>query len=436
LSTATTRPIAERASLAVAALLALSPAAKSADWSFGVDAGIGETDNIALTAADRLSQTVAIADLDFAFKQQSQRLDAAVKGDFSYFDFLQHAYGTELAGRFDGLARLALLTDQLTWTLRDDFGQAPVTPYAAPTPGNRENIEYLSTGPDWTLRFGSTEFVTLSARYALAQYQTSPFDSNRALASVAWGMDLSEHSKFSLEASNERVLFDNTVLNTDFDTSSGFAHYELHGARTELVTSLGVTIVTQPGGSMSAPLLTFALTRAVSEDAKLTLSGGRVLTDTTSSFSTLQGGAISAITTAPAPQTSAPYTSTYASLGWRWERARTTLAVSGRWERDTYRDQPLLGYGHTGGELSLQHRLTGALSAQLFGSVYHTDYHPDFTTNDVLGGAGLVMRAGRDLEFQLRYNHVSRSANVIGEGYAQNFVFLTIGYRPQQGADH
>jgi len=49
------------------------------------------------------------------------------------------------------------------------------------------------------------------------------------------------------------VLFDNTQLNTDFERTSGFGRYEVHGARTDLTGELGVTEVSQSGASALAP---------------------------------------------------------------------------------------------------------------------------------------------------------------------------------------
>jgi hypothetical protein len=429
-STATAR--VKHAFLAVASFLALISNARAETWSYGVDVGVGATDNVSLVPTDKTSQTMATADVDFALQQQSLRFDTALKGNFSYLDFLQHAYGGDLIGRFDGLAHLLIVPEVLTWTLQDNFGQAQLNAFLAPTPANRENIDYLLMGPDLTLHLGSTSFLDLSARYARAQYQTSPFDSNRVLASLGWGLQLSARSSLSLDGNAERVMFDNTAANTDFERNSVFAHYEAQGARTDLMASLGASEVTAGGASISGPLARLSLTRTLSAAAKLTLLAGRELTDASASFSALQSGAIGAINSAPAPLTSASYASTYASVGWQYERNRTTLGVTARWEQDLYEGQPLLDVGRSGGEFRLDRQVTRALSAQLLGSLYYTDYaHANFTTQDALVGVAVTLREGRGLEYRLRYSHVSRVATGIGTGFTENIAFLTIGYRPQ-----
>ena len=146
-----------------------------------------------------------------------------------------------MLGRLDGVADAAIIPGRLTWTLRDDFGQSALDPYTPTTPGNIENINYVTTGPELKLRFDGVNFVDVNLRYGRAQFQTSPFNSDRALASVAVGRDVSAGGSISLNATSERVMFANTEVNGDFTLSSLFGRYELQGARTYFIGELGVT---------------------------------------------------------------------------------------------------------------------------------------------------------------------------------------------------
>src|ERR1700680_3188497 len=206
--------------LAIVSILALKSAAAAETLAYGVDVGVGESDNVTLVPTNKVSQTMALADVDFDFKKQSRLLDVNAKGYFTDINYLQGAYGNEVIGRFDGAAHVALIPERLTWALTDDFGQAALDPFTPTTPTNLENVNYVSTGPDLNIHLGPTSFINASARFARAQYQRSPFNSNRALGSLAWGRQLSAQSSVSLNGDTERVLFDNTALNTDFGRTS------------------------------------------------------------------------------------------------------------------------------------------------------------------------------------------------------------------------
>jgi len=420
---------------------AAATAARTSVLTYGVDAGVGESDNVTLAPTDKISQTIAITDVDFAAKAQSRLFDVNAAGNFSYLDYLQNAFGSQLIGRFDGAGNVAIVPGRLTWVLKDDFGQAAIDPFTAVTPTNLENINYLSTGPDLSMRLGGVSFMNLSARYARAQYETNPYSSNRGLGSLAVGRYLSAGASVSLDADFERVMFDNATLNTDFDRTSAFGRYELHGARTDFEGDLGASRISQEGPSTTGPLAKLKLTRRLSAAAMLTLTAGRELTDSSSSFSTLQtagtvGGGI--IGSAPAALTSTNYTSNYASAGWQYLRNRTTIALAVRWEKDTYSGQPLLDVERPSGDFNINRQLTRAFSAQLLGRFYKTDYTnaaiasstASSQYDDWLVGGELIWRHGRGLEIRLRCYHDSHVVSAGGSGYSDNRIFLTVGYRP------
>jgi hypothetical protein len=446
-----------RFSIACTSALGFASAAQAVTVDYGVDVGIGETDNVNLAPTDKVNQTMAITDIDFAIKQQSRRLEVDAKGDFSYLDYLQNAYSAQLVGRFDGQAQLALIPERLTWTFQDSFGQSQIDPFTAVTPTNQEHVNYASTGPNLFLRLGPLGFVDVTARYSRTDYQTSPFDSNRFSASLAVGRQLSASSSVSINATSERVLFDDTLLNTDFNRSSAYLHYEVQGARTSLSANLGVTKADQGGASVTGPLAKIELSRQLSSAAKLIFTAGRDLTDASTSFNgtggvggaggigitpggslggnnTAPGGALSGIGTTPAAVTSANYTVTYASVGWDYVRNRTTFGLTGRWEKDSYDGLPQLDLTRGDAEFRVERKLNRAFSAQLSGNIYRTEYsQANFAETDGRVGGALTYRHGRGLEVRLRYDHTSRIASGIasGTGYSENRAFLTIGYRPE-----
>jgi hypothetical protein len=410
----------------------VSQGERAESLTYGADVGIGESDNVTLVETNKVSQTIAVADLDFDFKDQTRRFAADAKGAFSDLYYLQGAYSNQVIGRFDVSAQVALIPERVTWVLTESFGQSQIDPLLPLVPTNLQNINYVATGPDAALRFGPTVFLDLSARYVKTTYQTQPFDNNAALASAALGLALSAQSSISINGSFERMLFANTEVNTDFDRSSAYAHYEVHGARTDLTANLGVTKVDQGSQSLTGPDAKLQLSRKLSSVSKLTLTVGRDITDASTAFANLQSGAIGGIVTASAALSLNNYTATYGSVAWEYSRNRTTIALSGTWEKDSYDGQPLQDLTRDSAEFRVERKLSSVLTAQLLGRVFRNDYtNTDFSETDGLAGAALIFREGRGLEIKLRYDHASRVVSGVGSGYHENRAFLTIGYRPR-----
>jgi hypothetical protein len=275
-------------------------------------------------------------------------------------------------------------------------------------------------------------FLDLSARYVKTTYESQPFDNDAALGSAALGLALSAHSSISINGSFERMFFDNTALNTDFDRSSAYAHYEVHGARTDLTANLGVTKVDQGPESLTGPDVTLQLSRKLSSVSTLKFTVGRDVTDASTAFANLQSGAIGGIVTGPAALSLNNYTATYGSVAWEYARNRTTFGVTGTWEKDSYDGQPLQDLTRDSAEVRVERKLSSVFTAQLLGRLYRNDYtNTDFSETDWLAGAALIFREGRGLEIKLRYDHASRDVSGVGTGYSENRVFLTVGYRPR-----
>ena len=432
-------------------------------WIYGGDIGFGHSDNISLVPNDKISENMAVADVNFSLNQSGSRLQDSLKGNFSYFDYLEHTYGNDLIGRFDGSASFGIVPERVTWTVQDHFGQGQVDAFGAPTPNNIQNINYFSTGPNFTLRFGGTTFLDLTARYGRVQFGASPFDSDRLLGGFELGEDLSARSSLGFNVNSERVLFTNTADNTDFDRNSAFFDYQLHGARTELDLRAGLTRVSAGDFSTSSPLGLLDINRKTSPASSVELTAGHDLTDASASFANLQSGALNTIGVTQAAVTSDVYTVTFAQLAWRYTRDRTSFSLSARWEKDTYGDQPLQGVNligsaiteditnaasldqsRRGAEFSINEQLTRTFAVQVLGSYYATDYlHSDFLAgnagtnfDDGRIGAGLTWREGRALVVQLRYDHIARIVGGVGSGtgYQENVLFLTVGYQPLSAA--
>jgi hypothetical protein len=421
--------------LSLVPVLAYVQSVPAETLNYGIDLGVGESDNVTLVPTDKVSQTLSVLDLDFDLKEQRRLFDVEAKGDFTDLAFLQGAYNNELVGRFDGLAQYVLLSDHISWAAQDDFGQTQLDPFAAVTPGNRQNVNYASTGPDFAFRLGDLNFISVTARYARSDYAVSPFSSNRFIGTTALDMPLSALSSIAFGVKSERVLFDDTLVNTDFNRSSAYAHYDLQGLSTQLSAYGGLTQVDATSGTHTAPLVKFQLTRKVSAAATWAFTAGRDITDATTDFSNPQSGAGGTLGTAVASTTTANYQVTYANAGWDYVRHRTSFGLSAKWETDQYYGLPALDLRRESADLKVERELTREFTVGLLGRLYRSTYtHQDFAETDGLIGAKLTFRRGRGLEFKLQVDRNSRSVSGSGfggGGYTENRVFLTVGYRPQ-----
>jgi hypothetical protein len=396
-----------------------------------LSAGVGETDNVYLTAPPTQSQTMGMLGLDFDLLRQGTVLDVDTKGDFEYFDYLQHAYGEELYGRFDGLASLQIVPDNFKWVAEDYFGQAQVDPFEPLTPLNVQYVNVFSTGPDFRVRLGDTGFAQMDLRYATTHYQTSPLSGDRELANLSVGDQLSPVSSVSLNVDEQRLRFDDTSVNTDYDRRESYARYQLTGARTGIELELGATQTNQTERWVSAPLAKLSLRRLVSRSLTLTLTLGHQLTDASDSFRNLKSGATGGIVISPAIGTTESYLSNYGSAELLFERDRTRFALSGRYERDTYAESTPLDLTDSAVEAFVQRLMTPIWTLQLQGSWRRFDYfNGGYAETNWPVGAALILTPGRHVDVKLSADHILHEVSGRGFDYTENRVLLVVEYRP------
>jgi len=422
----------------------------TADRTFlSVNAGVGETDNVLRSPKDGKSQSLALVGADFDMRRASRTLDAEMTGDFSYVDYLQGAFKSTLFGRLDGTAGWQLVPEVLRWSVEDSFGQSQLDPLTAITPGNIENVNVVATGPDLVLRPFQSWFVKLAARYAYATYETNPYDNRRILGDAAIGRDLSVASKVSLKIDYQRIEFQNTTVNTDYDRRNFYAEYDLRGARTELTADLGASQAQRaeapaaiPGGRPriirsssstswdTTPFARLRVIRALSAASTLQLTVGRQYTDVGDSFQGLQNGASGRILVAPAAGTTSNYLDQYVNALWTTQFSRTSLDVSGTYGRNTYLAAHIFDVDRASFQVRLVRRLTSVLTGEVSASAYREHYFEQgVADNSYQESLALSYRPARRLEVKLRYDHESRIATGGAFGFAENRALLTVGYK-------
>ena len=401
--------------------------------NYGASVGMGETDNVNLSARDPKSQTLASANAFFDLIRSGSRLDLDAAGTFSDTDYLEGAYGNKVLGRFDGLANMALWPQHLTWLVRDDYGDAQVNALQSLTPGNEQVINVFSTGPGLTLQPTLSSFVQLQGIYSRNTWQDSPFSGNTETGTLTVGHQFSPTSSISLVGQVQQERFDNRNANIDYQVREYYAHYLVSYTRTRLDLQGGVAQANDTGSWTSSPLVRFTLSRGLSPFATVSVAGGRDYSNAMGDFASLDSGVTGGIPISSATQTTGNALHTYGNVRWGYQRLRTNISFYGGWERRAYDVQSKFNYTLTDVGLNLGRQIAPRLTANVVATVDRGQYgNQGFTNNYGTAGAGLVYRPGTWVVVYGRYDHQFRRSSGLaqGLGYDENRIFIMIGYYP------
>lgn len=421
--------------LAAAVAAIWAAAGNAAEFSYGAEVGVGTSDNIRRVPSGEESETILTTGVELAVLRDEGPLHADVNVDLSYLDYQDQAYDAEVTGMANADLRYLFVPGRFEWVLIDSFGQSEIDPFAASTPDNRENINYFTTGPDFTVRLGSVGSLTLFGRYSATQFEDSDFDDERLLGGLSFGRELSARSNVSLNVTAERVEFDDATAGSNYDRQSAFLRYEIEGARTTIGAEAGYSEIHDDGSTNSSPLFALDISRDLSGRSVLTFRGGVRSSDASTALraGNEQGGG--APSGPDQVSSTDPFDTSHASLGWQFSAQRTQFNLSAGWEQDEYENQSLLDRERNFYQASASRQITPRVSLRAQGSLYSTDYDTSNQDDDEAQfGAYLSWNAVGRLYIEVDLEHFKRdSSNPLSE-YDETRAFLRFAWRNSGGA--
>jgi hypothetical protein len=402
---------------------------------YQVTVGVQESDNVQLLPSGGSSATMPFEELDFTWHDKRPFFTADIDADLEHINYIPHLYDEQFVGNFIGSGRINLVQQLLTWNTSENFGQTRLTPLAPITPANREYINYLDTGPTLALPLLGRELqLDVTATYGRVDYQDSPFDSNRVTGGIALVHELSRLSSVSLNVTDERVYYVQDQLNPDYSSQEVFAQYTANGSRTKLGVDLGYSRTQQTGFSQGSYLARISLSRNVSAASIIGLSAGHDYSDGAGSFLEAQTVGGANLNTQSTVQTSAPFSSNYATLEWNFQYARTSWGINASYFQDRYtteaafnNDLEMLN-GRFARQISPEIEL--ALTEQVVRQVYDGE---DGNATETNTGLQLTWHAGRHLSVMFAYYYEKSSSDIPADAYTENSLWLSVGYgRPAE----
>lgn len=420
--------------VALAALLAtlsasLAQGADIDERAASLEAGIGHSDNVRRTATNATGDEIASAGVSFATAGSGSRTTFDAVGDLQYVDYLENSYKGRVIGAFEGFGRIAFAPERLSWFLADNFGQARSNQFTAITPENQENINYVTTGPDLDLPFGRETRLRLSPRYSLVTYQKTPQDHSVLGGSGSLEHDLSLYSMISLNMRSFRTEFTNDQIFPGYDQQEAFLSYSARLHRTRAQIDMGINQVRSRGKTGNGALGRLWLDRQISEYSTISMQIGREFSDAGDVFRQMQTTGGVSLALQPIQISGDPFTHTYATLGWKFSRSRTSIDVNIRWEKDDYRhdvtqNRRLIGFdGH------LDRQLTPSTHISIFGYYLRQEYAvAAANSREPQVGASFTWQIGRLLSAALVYERDDRRSSIPQNQFKESQYWLRIGY--------
>ena len=413
----------------ISAAVAMSQAAAAAT-TLTLDLGVDHSDNVGRTDVDPQSETIGTAGLGLAIDTKRPRLTAEVGADLDYQKYLDDTFDDEVVGGVDAALGFALVPDRLVWILEDNYGQISNDRLAPDSPDNRQDFNYLSTGPDITLPLGKRNFIFASGRWSDSYYEDAGQDSQGLEASLALGHRLSEMSSVSLNGSWSQIEYDDEAFE-DNEIREAFLRFDATGVRTTLLLDAGYTEAQRGDREASDGWLgRLSLTRELTARTTLELNAGSEFADAGQQFRLdqdalgIQPGNVDVLPVADV------FRSNYVYLGLTADLDRTTLSVTVHGNQERYEEQDIFDRDIVGAQFSIERAITPRISLSVEG---------DYSKNELVVGpevsfdewfAGLIVNWQLTSAWSLRAtgHYFEGSGDGVERDYDETRGFIGVRY--------
>jgi hypothetical protein len=399
---------------------------------FGLSAGSIWSDNINLVPADENDGTIGHLGVELQFSRDSRRLQADLDLNAAYEHYFDDNFDNDVVGGFDGTAVLGIIPERFDWFFQDNFGQTRRDALAAGTPDNRENFNYFTTGPDFTLRLGSVTSVRLSGRYSSRDYEDAAFDGESYGAVAALIRHMSSSSTVSLNVESERFEYDDVTVNNEYDRNEAYLRYQLDNSRTNLSIDAGVTQLDDDGDKSDGELVRLSLRRQVSPATAVALGGGSEFSDAGNSFRASQDRRGVEQDPELTLATADAFRRRFGFAGWEFQRNRTGLGLDAEYNKEEYEVLEVLNRSVMRYTAYVQRQMAANLRMRLEARYYNEDYRElDAEIDELHGIVALDWAAGRKLSCRLQYDYRERDASGLGTSdYRENRVSVFVNWFP------
>jgi hypothetical protein len=420
--------------LAVAVAMALALAASSPSAAANVEAsaeiGIGYSDNITRLQADEVDETLGSLGLRINALREEGRLTGTLNGDMEFVSYFDDTFDDDVYGRMDLRGRYEFVPDRLAWVLQDSWGQIRSDPFAAPSPLNVENTNWLSTGPEITFYLGSRTRLGLNGRWGAMTYDKSPRDYTSLSGGLELSRQVSERASVALVGNAARIEFDSAGVGNDYDRQETFLRLATEGARTKISVEAGYTAVSDRLKDINDTLLRVTVVRETGPTSRLTLRAGQEFADDGLAFAEFGGPPDDVGGSASALGSGDPFKSRYIGLDWTAGRDRTTFVIGAQVRSETYKTLSGLDRDLWDLHVSLSRRLAESLTLDL-GVRWEQEQTDDRLLDDdrLQLGLGLVWDASRRVFSRFDVERYSSSSDNVLRDYDETRIWLRVGYR-------
>ncbi len=218
------------------------PAVQAANVTYRAGISYGMYDNINLVSQPTEKEVSQGLSVGLRVIEDSSNLLANFNANFSTFNYKNDIAADRNYGQLLANVIWRIKPGHFEWVFNNNFTQSVIDPLASDSPSNRQNVNVISTGPNYILRLNPRNNLQLEARVENYNYQVYA-DNNRASTAIRWLHTINSAFVVSLNNESELARFDNETVNLDFQRNDLFIGANYTRGENVLLAEYGVSSI-------------------------------------------------------------------------------------------------------------------------------------------------------------------------------------------------
>lgn len=421
--------------LGISGVALVSAPANALDMDLGVGYSALYSDNIGRVATNEQDEWVNILRGLFSLQEISERMDARLFSQLEFRQYTQDTYDNEAMFGLDGAVTWTISPQRFTFTLEDRFTQTPASSTLAVTPGNRQDTNVLSLGPNFIFRPTRVDRAELGGRYSNTYYEVADTDSDRLWGYARWIHQVSPLTQVSVNYEPSYVDYRSDTLNPDYERQDIFLNGRTQRFGTDLSLDVGRILIERDAArDVEGTLLRARLARQMTPRSSFEIIASDDYSD--AGRETLLANPLLQIIPSPTEINTTDFVggglfaAQQVDAAYVYTRYYGINRVNLYWrELDFESDQLMLDQRIAGVFFDLGYDHSGALSPSIFGNYSEITYHNVPREDKDYGlGARVIYRLHRSFSVGLETLISERDSNLPSFDFREWRTVLTLGY--------
>lgn len=400
-------------------------------------AGYIVTDNVFLEPIDTTSDSIWTLGANLRIFEQTNRRLVDIRAIATHQQY-SDSFDGETYGSLDAVLDFELIEDRLMWIVVDNYGQRLPNLLAQPTPENRENINFLTTGPTLNLPFNNRFSVAIEGRYGAVNYEDTPNDNERVSGLISLTRQSNANASVSMNVGTTSVEYSDRINLNEFDVHEAFASYQVESVRNAIQIDAGYTELDLGTSSSDGFLLRADWTRTLSGAGEFRLIGGSQYSTQGDIFRLLQNNTIEIGETSDINEEDRPFRSNFALARYSVARERTQFSIELNWRQDDLQyETPVavaLDRDISGFSVRFRRDMTRRTYLNFDVDIINRSYkYLDSEDDDLRVGMTYGYRVLDALNMYVSYQYFDRNSNDVFREFTENRGLFGIEYTPPWG---